>query len=179
MTKYFVYLIVLVSVVFVGYGNTMAQTNDALQSAEEGMPFGKITDSDTDQLMQFAKERGFDLNSEIQKVYAKDADTNALARVFRFSLTFKSLDKNARTYGQVIYSSFLNLGETMGVEQYSSVVVAQSPEVRQRIRDIIYFPVTIAPEKERAEADKDVREDYPKLFPKDYQFGHDDPLFKK
>jgi hypothetical protein len=153
--------------------------DDASQSVDDGMPFGKITDNDTDQLMQFAKERGFDLNSELQKAYAKDVGTNALGRIFRFSLTFKNLDKNARTYGQMIYSSLLNLGETMGVEQYSSVVDAQSPEVRQRIRDFLYFPTTRAPEKERVQVDKEVRADFPKLFPKDYAFGQDDPLFKK
>jgi hypothetical protein len=177
MTKYFVYFIILMSVAFVGCSSTKVESDDTSQSLVDGMPFGKITDSDTDQLMQFAKERGFDLSSELQKAYAKD--TNALARVFRFSLTFKSLDQNARTYGQVIYSSLLNLGETIGPEQYSSVLVAQNLEVQQRVRDFLYFPITRVPKKEGAQADKEVREDFPKLFPNDYQFGHDDPLFKR
>ena len=143
MTKYFAYFIILMSVAFVGCNGTKVESDDASQSVDDGMPFGKITDSDTDQLIQFAKERGFDLSSELQQAYAKD--TNALAHIFRFSLTFKSLDQNARTYGQVIYSSLLNLGETMGPEQYSSVVVAQDPEVQQRIRDFLYFPVPRVP----------------------------------
>lgn len=179
MTKYFICFIVLATVAFVGCSSTKIESNDASQTVDDDMPFGKITDGDTEQLMQFAKERGFDLSSDLQKAYAKDTDTNALARVFGFSLTFKSLDKNARTYGQVIYSSLLNLGETMGVEQYSSVIVAQSPKVRQRIRDFLYFPTIRTPEKERTQVDKEVRADFPNLFPKDYQFGHDDPLFKK
>jgi hypothetical protein len=177
MTKYFAVVIVLASLAFIGCSSTKFETDATSQSADDGMPFGKITDSDTDHLMQFAKEKGFDLSAELQKAYAKD--TNALARIFGFSMTFESLDQNARTYGQVIYSSFLNLGETMGPEQYSSVVVAQSPEVQQRIKDFLYFPTTLAPKKERAQVDKEVREDFPKLFPKDYKFGHDDPLFKK
>jgi hypothetical protein len=177
MTKYFVFLIVLASMAFVGCSSTKVESEAPSQSADDGMPFGKITDSDTDQLKQFAKEKGFDLSSELQKAYAKD--TNALARIFGFSMTFTSLDQNALTYGQVIYSNFLNLGETMGPEQYSSVVVAQSPEVQQRIRDFLYFPTTLAPKQERAQVDKEDREEFPKLFPKDYEFGHDDPLFKK
>ena len=189
MTKYFVYFIFLVSVVFVGCSNTKTESDDASHPAEPGMPFGKITDNDVAQLMQFAKEKGFDLNSELEKAYADNTDTNALARVFRFSLTFKSLDQNARTYGQVIYSSLLNLGETMGVDRYSSVVVAQSPAVQQRVRDFLYFPTARALKEARvlkkepaAQLDKEVKEvraDFPKLFPNDYQFGHDDPLFKK
>ena len=150
---------------------------EASPYVDDGMPFGEITEGDTDHLMQFAKEHGCDLNSEFQKAYAKDED--ALARVFRFSLNFKSLDQNARTYGQAIYSSLLNLGETMGPEEYSAKVAAQSPEVQQRIRDFLYFPVTLVPKEERAQADKQVREDLPKLFPNDYRFGHDDPLFKR
>jgi hypothetical protein len=177
MTKYYTFLIVLITVALAGCSSTNVQSDAASQPADDGMPFGKITDSDTDHLMEFARAHGFDLSSELQKAYAKD--TNALARVFGFSLSFKSLDQNARTYGQVIYSSLLNLGETIGPEQYSAVVLTQSPEVQQRVRDFLYFPMTRVPKNERAQVDKEVREDFPRLFPKDYQFGHDDPLFKK
>ena len=176
MSKYFVYFMILASAVLIGCSSTKVNSDDSFHPVDDGMPFGKITDADTEQLMQFAKNRGFDMSRELQKAYAKD--TNALAGVFRFSLTFQSLDQNARTYGQVIYSSLLNLGETMGSEEYSSVVVAQSPKVQQRVRDFLYFPTTRVPKKERAQVDKEVREDFPKLFPKDYQFGHDDLLFK-
>jgi hypothetical protein len=171
------FFIVLMAAALAGCSSTNVQPDAASQSADDGMPFGKITDSDTDHLMEFARAQGFDLSSELQKAYAKD--TNALARVFSFSTSFKTLDQDARTYGQVIYSSLLNLGETLGPEQYSAVVVAQSPEVQQRVRDFLYYPTTLAPQKERAQVDKEVREDFPILFPKDYQFGHDDPLFKR
>src|SRR5258708_4230252 len=124
MTKHFAFFIVLASMALVGCSSTKVESNDASQPVDDGMPFGKITDSDSDRLLQFAKEKGFDLSSDLQKADAKD--TNALARVFGLSMTFESLDQNARTYGQVIYSSFLNLGETMGPEQYSGVVLVQS-----------------------------------------------------
>ena len=176
MTKYCAIKIILISAALAGCSSTKVEYDEATSSVDEGMPFGEITDSDIDHLVEFARECGFDFNSEIQKAYAED--TNALARVFAFTLSFKSLDQNARTYGQVIYSSLLNLGETIGPDQYSAVVVAQSPEVQQRIRDFLYFPVTLVPPKERAQVDKEVREDFPTLFPKDYQFGRDDSLFK-
>jgi hypothetical protein len=149
---------------------------DALQFVDDGMPFGEITEGDIDRLMKFAQEQGYDLNSDFQQAYAKDA--SALGRIFRFSLKFKSLDQNARTYGQTLYSSLLNLGETMGLEWYAAVVAAQSPEVQQRIGDFIYFAVTLVPKTERAQAEKQAREALPTLFPKDYRLGHDNPLFK-
>jgi hypothetical protein len=176
MTKYFALSIILVSLALAGC-STNVQSDEASQSTDDGMPFGKITDTDTDHLMEFARAQGFYLSAELQKVYAKD--TNALGRVFGFSLSFKTLDQNARTYGQVVYSSLLNLGESIGPEQYSAVVLAQSPEVQQRIRDFLYFPMTRVPKNERAQVDKEVREDFPRLFPKDYQFGHDDSLFRE
>jgi hypothetical protein len=151
--------------------------DDAEEFADDGMPFGEIAESDTDHLMQFAQEHGFDLKSEFQKACANDTD--ALASVFKFSLRFQSLDQNARTYGQAIYSSFLRLGEAFGTERYSSVVANQNPEVQQRVRDFIYFPVTLVPKKERSQADNEVRRQHPKLFPNDYEFGRDDPLFKR
>jgi hypothetical protein len=177
MTKYFALPIILVGFTLTGCTNTNVRPDETSQSADDGMPFGKITEADTDHLMKFAQTQGFDLSAELQKAYAKD--TNALGRVFGFSLSFKTLDQNARTYGQVIYSSLLNLGEAIGPEQYSAVVLAQRPAVQQRVRDFLYFPVTRAPKNERAHVDKEVREDFPRLFPKDYQFGQDDPLFKK
>ena len=146
-------------------------------AADEGMPFGEITENDAARLTQFAKDHGVDLGVEGKKAYAKDK--KALARIFKLSVAFKTLDQNARTYGQIIYSSLLNLGETMGVEEYSKVIAAQDPEVRQRVRDFLYYPMTRLSQKARTENDKQAREDYPTLFPKDYQFGQNDPLFKK
>jgi len=128
--------------------------------------------------MRFAKQQGVDLRADFDKAYEKDKA--ALGRVFRFSLNFKKLDQNARTYSQLVFNSLINLAEVMGPEQYSDIVVAQEPRVRQRIRDILYSRgVLSVPEKHRAEVEKQVREDFPKLFPKDYRFGRDDPLFQK
>jgi hypothetical protein len=175
MTTYCAFFIILSSMVFAGCSSMKVQSGDASQPTE-GMPFGKLTDADTDHLKQFAQEKGFDLGAELQKAYAKD--TNALARVLVFSLNFNSLDQNARTYGQMIYSSFLNLGESIGPDQYSAVLAAQSSEVQQRVRDFLYFAVTRVPRNERAQVGKEIREDFPKLFPKDYHFGHDDQPFR-
>jgi hypothetical protein len=146
---------------------------------ENGMPFGRITEDDLDRLCAFAKEHGLDLGREIDEVYEKSSK-DALGRVFQFSMTFNRLDKNARAYGQLIYSSFLNLGEAWGVEAYSNVLVKQEPQIRQRIRDCIFYPTGTPSEEEKlaaVEADNNYRKLYPKIFPQNYAFGKDDPVF--
>jgi hypothetical protein len=78
-----------------------------------GNPFGPIEDHDIEALSQFSKTKGPDVIAEIERAYGKDEAS--LAAVFQFSLQFDRLDRNARTYGQIIYSSLLNLGESWGV----------------------------------------------------------------
>jgi hypothetical protein len=80
--------------------------------ASEGMPFGPVTEQDVKTLNLFAEERGLDLIAEAKAMYGHDEE--ALAKVFRFSLQFDKLDQNARTYGQILYSSMLNLGRRAG-----------------------------------------------------------------
>ncbi len=169
--------IILVNIILAGCSSTKLESNNAVQSLDDGEPFGAITDNDVEQLVKFAKEKDYDLDPDLTKAFADD--TNALSRIFKFSLFFKSFDKNAHIYGQVIYNSFLNQGEKKRSEQYAQVVIAQDPQVRQRIRDFLYFPVILVPEKERAQVDRDIRENYPQLFPSHYKFGLDDPLFAK
>jgi len=72
------------------------------QNPKDATPFGPIGEVDVDQLMKFGRARGFDLQPEMQRIYQKDEE--ALARLFALSLKFKKFDKNARTYGQIMYS---------------------------------------------------------------------------
>jgi hypothetical protein len=142
---------------------------------DDGMPFGRLGEADVDRLAEFAKNQGFDFKPEMERVYKKDED--ALVRLFKFSLAFNKLDINARTYGQVLYSSFLNLGEAMGVDAYIKVLDRQSPEVRQRVRDFLYYPLLRVPKEHRKEVEEENKRAYPTLFPKGFQFGRDDPVF--
>ena len=116
-----------------------------------GMPFGLIGPKELDHLEAYAKKEGVDLMGDMKRAYQKDEE--ALGRVFAFSLKFKKLDRDAKAYGQIIYSSFLNLAGTYGVERYSLLVAAQPEAVRQRIRDFIYYDATQAPKKHRKEAE--------------------------
>jgi len=144
---------------------------------DDGMPFGQIGHRDVDRLAEFAKNSGFELKSEMERVYKKDEE--ALARLFKFSLAFRTLDANARTYGQIIYSSLLNLGEAIGVDAYVKVLDRQSLEVQQRVRDFLYYPMLRVPRDERKKVEEENSRIYPTLFPKSFQFGRDDPVFAK
>ena len=152
--------------------------SSAFAAVDDGMPFGDITDANIEAFRTFAKPKGLDLQTDMQKVYEKK-DAAALGRIFQFSTKLSNLDINAKTYGQIIYSSFLNLGESWGVESYAKILNSQRPEVRQRIRDFIYYPVTTLPEKIRKTEEKETRKAYPIMFPADYEFGRGNPIFKK
>lgn len=142
-----------------------------------GMPFGFIGPKELDHLAAYAKKEGTDLMGDMNLAYQKDEA--ALARVFAFSLKFKKLNRDAKAYGQLVYSSFLNLGGVYGVERYSRLVSAQPEAVRQRIRDFIYYDVTQAPRKLRTEAEAGARKSAPLLFPNDYVFGAGNGIFQK
>src|ERR1700730_16039544 len=145
------------------------------QESKEATPFGPISEVDVDQLMKFGKARGFDLQPEMQRVYKKDED--ALARLFRLSLKFKRFDRKARTYGQIMYTCWLRFGEAYGVDLYLKVLDRQSDDVQQRVRDFLYYPLLRVPKEKRRENQEEIRKMYPRLFPTDFRFGHNDPIF--
>jgi hypothetical protein len=157
-------------------------SDDGIPSGE---PFGEVGDAECDKLFDFARLQGLDLYGKLQIVYAHgitnasaDVTTNALADVFALSLTFSTLDRNARTYGHIIYSAFLNLGEGNEIDFLLAVMVSEPPIIRQRIRDFLYYAfLADSPKAMREEGMKETRSLYPTLFPDDYQFGKDDPIF--
>jgi hypothetical protein len=145
------------------------------QDWNNGMPFGPISEVDIDQLMKFGRARGFDPQPEMERVYKKDED--ALARLFCLSLKFKKFDRHSRAYGQVIYSCFLRFGEAYGVDLYLKVLDRQSDDVQQRVRDFLYYPLLRVPKEKRKENQEEIRKMYPRLFPADFRFGRNDPIF--
>jgi len=143
----------------------------------DGMPFGPINEADVNRVYEFARKRGFDLKAEMGRVYSSNgADEDALGRVFMFSRQFTALDKDARTYGQIIYSSLLNIGEHIGVPAYVKIIDRQPADVQQRIRDFLWYP---AWHQEHKRNRGELESVYPGLFPKSYRFGRDDPIFAK
>jgi len=151
-------------------------TATACASYDDGMPYGKISEREVENFSNAAKRSGQDVVADLQLAYRKDGA--ALARVFGYSAKLKKLDKHARVYGQLIYSSLLNLSESK-VLDYAQVLAAQSPEIRQRIRDFLYYPATQLPANQRAQVETEMRRYNAVLFPPDYVFGKNNPLFAK
>ena len=145
------------------------------QNSKDAAPFGPIGEVEVDQLMKFGKARGFDLEPEMQRIYKKDED--ALGRLFGLSLKFKTFDRKARTYGQIMYSCWMRFGELYGVEPYLKVLDRQPEDVQQRVRDFLYYPLLRMPKDKRKENVEEMRRMYPRLFPSDFQFGRNDPIF--
>jgi hypothetical protein len=147
----------------------------------DGMPFGKVEEADVDRLQDFAVKHGCDLKAEMAGVYSPDnkLDEDALGRVFALSRHFETLDKNARTYGQIIYSSLLNVGEQIGVPAYAKIIDRQPADVQQRVRDFLFYPFTRHPKFRAEDVLKECGEIYPGLFPMDFKFGRNDPIFAK
>ncbi len=142
-----------------------------------GMPFGLVGPQEIELLGRYAKKLGVDLVGDTRLAY--DGDEAALARVFVFSTRFDRLDANARAYGQIVYSAMLNLGERRGLPWFAKIVAAQPPEVRQRVRDFLFYDATQAPRKQRAEVQAATRRSAPDLFPADYVFGAGNPIFTR
>src|SRR5690242_12530 len=95
-----------------------------------GKPFGQLNDADLDRLQEFAVKHGADLKADLARSYtSKGVDEAALGRVFIFSRHFTALDKNGRTYGQLIYNSLLNIGEQIGVPAYARIINRQPPDI--------------------------------------------------
>lgn len=147
-------------------------------ATDYGMPFGDITDANIEELRIYAKTKGLDVIEEMEYVY-KNNDIAALGCVFQFSTHLSDFDMHARTYGQIIFSSLLNLGEAWGKDDnpYFRVLKSQKPEVQQRILDFLYYPLTFVPPEEKAQAEKEARKSTI-IFPSDYVFGKGDPIFR-
>jgi len=166
----------LVVTMATGWWQYAVRTNETIQRLRQqvppldsGMPFGAITDEDIDHLFAYAERKGEDLKSDCNKMYADDSE--ALGRVLRFSLQFDSLDRDCRAYGQIVYSSFLNLGEAWGVERYAQVLSSEKSAVQQRVRDFICYPAKSleTPQEQKSSIDE-TKKMYPGMFPGDYEF---------
>ena len=141
-----------------------------------GVPYGKMSRKDVDRFLDLSRSRGVDMEMEMPKAYKGDA--SALSKIFSLSTGFQKMDKMTRVYGNFIFSMFLDLGERKGESTFGEAVAAQPVEVRQRVRDFVYHAITQVPRNQRRELELELRKDFPQVFPADYVYGHEDPLFK-
>jgi len=146
-------------------------------AANDGRPFGPMEDRQVLEFERYARERGLDLQPTADRMAS--GDRKALAEFLRFSLAFQRIDGPARTYGNMVWSVFLNLGERR-TPVFVPVLKAQDARVRQRIEDILWFPTLCIPASERradsaAENERDGRA--MGLWGSHFVFGKGDPVF--
>jgi hypothetical protein len=143
---------------------------------DDGLPYGRVSAEDVDQLDAYARAQGVQLLDDLNKAY-RERDAAALSRVFHFAGHFETFDETARVYGHLIYCSLLNLGETWGIERYARVVAKQTPKVQQRLRDFMVYVREPIPQAELAAAMKGNHAAYPDLFPASYEWRKGNSLF--
>lgn len=144
--------------------------------ADDGVPFGQMSEKDFDRFVELIRARGVDVNAEMERAYK--GDKAALGRVFVLSTSFHKMDKMTRIYGNLMFSAFLNLVEERGEGFFAETLESQADDVRQRVRDFVYYAVTQVPRKHREEVEKEVRRDFPRIFPTDYVYGQGSDPFK-
>ena len=155
----------------------IAMVAPAYAGRDDGRPFGPMDDGEVQVFTSYAATHGVDLEAEMMKAYSGNPE--GLARVFGLASDFRTFDANVKVFGNILYSTLLNMGEQRGVDIIVDAIDLIPQSERQRIRDFLFFPVMSSPKAYRAEAERDARESFPKLFPPDYQFSQGDALLLK
>ena len=141
-----------------------------------GVPYGKMSRKDVDRFLELSRSRGVDMDKEMPKAY--QGDPAALSRIFSLSTGFRKMDKMTRVYGNFIFSMFLDMGEAKGETVFGAAVAAQPLDVRQRVRDFVFYAVTQVPRRQRQEMERELRSNFPRVFPAEYVYARGDPLFE-
>jgi hypothetical protein len=146
------------------------------EDMDAGIPYGKMSVKDVDRFLELSRSRGVDMRADMDKAYGGDAQ--ALERIFGLSTTFQKMDKMARVYGNFLFSMFLDMGERRGEKFFGKAIAEQPASVQQRVRDFLYHAVLQVPRSERVRMENQARSDFPSVFPAEYLFSRQDPLFK-
>ncbi|MGI8437541.1 MAG: hypothetical protein ACR2NX_11655 [Chthoniobacterales bacterium] len=165
-----------VFIVLLAFSTTEIQAGEANSPR---LPYGQLSEEDFEHLHSFGVRKGVDLAPVMARIYSreKQLDDDALGRFFMFSRSLERLNTEGRAYGQMILNIFDYVGEGYGVEAYGRVLDRQPADVRQRIRNFLFYPYSKLPPQEREEAYRTFREVHPAVFLKDFIFGRDDHLF--
>ena len=133
------------------------------------------TSEELKQLQDFALKNGVDLNGILHEM--PEEDVEPWTKVFALSLRFNQLDRMAQVYGYRLFSAFTYYIGSCGVEKFGKLLDAQKPEVRQRIRDFLFYDAVMAGTDIHARQEERFRKTMPSVFPTSYCFGKDDKLF--
>lgn len=141
----------------------LASAAGAYAGLDDGQPFGTMGEKDFNSFLKYAAAHGVAVEAEMSKAY--EGDAAALAHVFGLAPSFKTLDSQAKAFGNLLYSTFLNIVENHGDGIFVSAIDLLPEPERQRVRDFLFYPARLAPRKHRAEVERGTREQFPRLYP--------------
>ena len=135
------------------------------------------TQTEDDSLQRLAQKHGFDFLGALHEM--SESNQRSWSKIFLVGMDLKTFNRTAQVYGYHLFTSWLYFVDSVGVEKYALLVNSQPAAVRQRVRDFLYLDAVMAPKSVRNSKERELREKCPSLFPSDYVFGKNDPLFDR
>lgn len=122
-----------------------------------------------DALKKFAHAHGVEWESIRKGI--NTGDVKAWTALFGLSLQFTRFDRNAQIYGGQLFGLFFYLVAGESEAKFMELLDAQTPRVRQRVRDFLYYS-TVNPDLEVAASNgRKLRDRLKLVFPEDYKFS--------
>ena len=169
-------LFALVALLQLTHGAAAAtpKREDDFDTAYDGMKMA--TALERQQLQAFALKNGLDYDGFLSHLPDYD-DVRGWTKFFTLAPRFDHFDRLAQLYGYNLSALFFYYNEEVGSNRFMKLLNAQSPKVRQLIRDFIFYGAVMAGPDIHARAEAVFRKAFPALFPSSYTFGQGDKIF--
>jgi hypothetical protein len=127
-------------------------------------------------LQKFAMSHGVDLDAILKEL--PEDDRQAWKKVFGLTMHFTRFDRSAEVYGYRLFTAFSYFIDSVGEAKFADLIDGQSSEVRQRVRDFLYYEAVNADHEVMKNNERLLRMKLKRVFPASYSFGANDPLFE-
>jgi hypothetical protein len=126
-------------------------------------------------LEQFAMAQGVDLDGTLKEL--PEDDPKAWGNLFAIALHFDRFDRQAEVDGYQLFTAFSYFVESAGEAGFARMIDFQSPQVRQRVRDFLYYEAVVPSAEMTRNNERLLRMQLKLIFPAGYSFALDDPVF--
>lgn len=127
-------------------------------------------------LQKFAMSHGVDLDAILKEL--PEDDRQAWKKVFGLTMHFIRFDRSAEVYGYQLFTAFSYFIDSVGEAKFAELLDGQSSEVRQRVRDFLYYEAVNTDREVMKNNERLLRMKLKLVFPADYSFAANDPLFE-
>jgi len=172
--------LVLMSIGLVGavascFAEEVPSTSDNIKGFYDSMALP--TPAEGAELQKLAISQGVDLDAFWKEL--PENDQRGWGEVFKLSMQFCHFDRAAEVYGYQLFTAFVYFIDSAGEEKFAKLVNAQTPAVRQRVRDFLYYEAFNSEAEVIKNNERQLRTKLRLIFPVGYVFAADDPLFKR